>query len=269
MVATVNRQLITHSDLLWQLALQPGTPIDEPRSEDLNNALQLLINQRLFHGEADRLPHIEPKDDEVEATLAALIRRFPSQSEFYKRIERVGLSSSQLRETVRERVEIEKYLDFRFRSFTIVSEKEVADYYRDAYVPRFRQRSPGRIVPKLEEARAEIERTLTEGKIESNINALLEDMRTRAESSLMPDSYLQVGASSRVRIYETSLDRMHFDVERGEVLIIVRSLASGETEAAVGMGELRYINEQGQPVVIRKRKRIRFHVTEKTETHGA
>jgi hypothetical protein len=181
MVATVNRQLITYSDLLWQLALQPGTPIDEPRSEDLNGALQLLINQRLFHGEADRLPHIEPKDDEVEAALAALIRRFPSQSEFYKRIEHVGLTAEQLRETVRERVEIERYLDFRFRSFTIVSEKEIGDYYRDAYVPRFRQLSPGRIVPKLEEVRAEIERTLTEGKIESDISALLEDMRTRAE----------------------------------------------------------------------------------------
>ena len=181
MVATVNRQLITYSDLLWQLALQPGTPIDEPRSEDLNGALQLLINQRLFHGEADKLPHIQPKDEEVETALAALIRRFPSQSEFYKRIERVGLSAAQLRETVRERVEIEKYLDFRFRSFTIVTPQEIADYYRDIYVPRFRQRSPGRIVPKLEEASTEIERTLTEGKIESDISALLEDMRTRAE----------------------------------------------------------------------------------------
>ena len=181
MVATVNRQLITYSDLLWQLALQPDTPIDSPRSEDLNSALQLLINQRLFHGEADKLPHIQPKDEEVEAALAALIRRFPSQSEFYKRIERVGLTAEQLRETVRERVEIEKYLDFRFRSFTIVSPKEVADYYRDVYVPRLRQRSPARIVPTLEEAQAEIERTLTESKIESDIEALLEDMRTRAE----------------------------------------------------------------------------------------
>jgi hypothetical protein len=185
MVATVNRQLITYSDLLWQLALQPDTPIDEPRSEDLNGALQLLINQRLFHGEADKLPHIQPKDEEVEAALAALIRRFPSQSEFYKRIERVGLSAAQLRETLRERVEIEKYLDFRFRSFTIVSPQEIADYYRDIYVPRFRKRSLGRIVPKLEETSAEIERTLAEGKIESDISALLEDMRTRAEIAIL------------------------------------------------------------------------------------
>src|SRR5688500_4890275 len=49
-------QLITYSDLIWQLALQPNTPLDPPRSEDLNRALQLLINQRLFALEAERLP---------------------------------------------------------------------------------------------------------------------------------------------------------------------------------------------------------------------
>src|SRR5215213_7815042 len=52
MVATVNggvrTDLITYSDLLWQLALQPGTPLTNPRSEDLNAALQSLINQRLI-----------------------------------------------------------------------------------------------------------------------------------------------------------------------------------------------------------------------------
>ncbi len=31
-------ELITYSDIVWQLALQPGTPLDKPRSEDLNQA---------------------------------------------------------------------------------------------------------------------------------------------------------------------------------------------------------------------------------------
>ena len=44
MVATVNAgvrtDLITYSDLLWQLALQPNTLLDNPTSEDLNRALR-------------------------------------------------------------------------------------------------------------------------------------------------------------------------------------------------------------------------------------
>ena len=33
-------ELITYSDLLWTLALQPSVPINPPGSEDLNRALQ-------------------------------------------------------------------------------------------------------------------------------------------------------------------------------------------------------------------------------------
>ena len=184
MVAVINgRELITYTDLLWQLALQPDAPLDNPRPEDLNRVLQTLIDQRLVAQEAEKLPSITPKPEAVEAELADLIRRFSSQTEFYERLARVGLGqdSEQLREIVRQRVAINNYLDFRFRSFTIITPQEVADYYRDAYVPRRRQQAPGRIVPTLEEARDEIIVTLTESKIASDTDAFLEDARTRAE----------------------------------------------------------------------------------------
>src|SRR5436190_19304063 len=55
-VATVNSgvrtDLITYSDLLWQLALQPNTPISQPTSETLNAALRLVEDQRLVLQEA-------------------------------------------------------------------------------------------------------------------------------------------------------------------------------------------------------------------------
>ena len=182
MVATINgRELITYSDLLWQLALQPNTPIDNPRPDDLNNALQRLIDQRLIAGEAGKLPTITPKDEDVERALKELISLFPSQTAFYERAARVGLNAEQVREIVRQRVEIENYLDFRFRSFTVITDQEVADYYRDVYVPRWRKQSPGRIVPTLEKAREDIRKILTESKIESDTDAFLEDARAHAE----------------------------------------------------------------------------------------
>jgi hypothetical protein len=181
-VATINnRELITYTDLLWQLALQPDTPIDQPRSEDLQRVLNLLIDQRLISQEAGKLPTITPSDADVDKALNELVKRFPSQSAFYERTARVGLTAEGLREIVRQRVEIENYLNFRFRSFTIISTQEIAAYYRDVYVPRHRRLSPGRIVPTLEQATPEIERTLTEDKIESDTDAFLEDARTRAE----------------------------------------------------------------------------------------
>ena len=82
---------------------------------------------------------------------------------------------------MRQRVEIENYLNFRFRSFVVVAPKEIADYYRDIFVPRWRKASPGRIVPTLAESTPQIEKTLTEAKIESDTDAFLEDARARAE----------------------------------------------------------------------------------------
>ena len=185
MVATVNAgvrtDLITYSDLMWQLALQPNTPLDNPTSEDLNRALRLLIDQDLILQEAERIPTIVPTQKEVTDARDEFTRLFPSVPEFQQRIQRVGLTAEKLDEIIERRLKMEKYLDFRFRNFVVISQKEIADYYRDVYVPRFRVQFPGRIVPTQEQARAEIDRALTETKIESDIDAFLDTARERAE----------------------------------------------------------------------------------------
>ncbi|HEV3470967.1 MAG TPA: hypothetical protein VG148_16710 [Pyrinomonadaceae bacterium] len=192
MVAVINgRELITYTDLLWQLALQPDAPLDAPRREDLRRALNLLIDQRLIAQEAEKLPSVAPTAEEISAELARLIGFFPSQADFYNRLGRVGLGqdSAQLREIVEDRVRIRKYLDFRFRSFTVVTPREVEDYYRDVYVPRRRRQSPGLIVPKVEEVYKELEAELIESKIDSDTDEFLEESRDAAEITILDKSF--------------------------------------------------------------------------------
>jgi len=179
--AGVKTDLITYSDLLWQLALQPDTPLDNPRSEDLNKALHLLIDQRLILQEAEKLPAIAPTAKEVTDARDELARYFASAGEFQQRLLKVGLTSEKLDEIIEQRLKMERYLSFRFQNFVVVTQKEIADYYKDVYVPRFRTRFPGRLVPTLEEARTEIETQLTEAKIESDTDAFLDTARERAE----------------------------------------------------------------------------------------
>lgn len=180
-VATINTEAITYSDLLWQLALQPQTPLVRPRSEDLNQVLERIIDQRLVAQEAEKLPSIRPTDADTDAALAELINLFPSQAEFYARAQSVGLTPENLRDIVRARVAIANFLNFRFRAFTVVTPGEVGDYYRDVYAPRFRQQQPGQIVPTLEQAREKIQATLTEEKIAADTDAFLQDTRAAAD----------------------------------------------------------------------------------------
>ncbi|HEX5707994.1 MAG TPA: hypothetical protein VFX96_11900 [Pyrinomonadaceae bacterium] len=188
MVAIVNgRELVTYSDLLWQLALQPGVPLDDPRPEDLNRALQLVIDQRLISQEAEKLPTIAPTDAEIEEELKSLMSRFASRDEFYQRLARVGLGedSRQLLEIIRQRVAIDNYLEFRFRSFTVVTPQEVAEYYRDVYVPRRKRQSPGGVTPTLESVFAALEREIIENKVESETDEFLDEARLAAEITIL------------------------------------------------------------------------------------
>ena len=192
MVAVVNgRELITYTDLLWQLALQPGAPLDAPRQEDLRRALELLINQRLIAQEAEKLPSAAPSAREFADELARIIAFFPSPAEFYARLGRVGLGedSTQLREIIESRVRINKYLDFRFRAFTVVTPREVEQYYRDVYVPRRRRQAPGAVVPPLEQVYKELEAELIESKVASDTDEFLEEARNTAEITILDKSF--------------------------------------------------------------------------------
>jgi hypothetical protein len=195
MVATVNAGvipecgencLITYSDLLWQLALQPNTPLDNPSSADLNHSLRLVIDQRLILQEAEKLPTIAPTDAEVKTAGDEFVKDFLARAslslpEFQQRLRKVGLTGDRFNQIMAQRLKIEKYLDFRFRNFVVITQQEVADYYRDVYVPRHRARTPGQVVDTLEKARAEIENILKEAKIESDTDAFLDNARERAE----------------------------------------------------------------------------------------
>ena len=134
-IATVSdgarTELITRSDLMWQLALQPGVPLNPPREEDLRQALQTQINQRIFALEAQRLPRAAPTDKEIADKIADILRVFPSTAEFETRLKTVGFSSvkdDNFENIIGQRVAIEKYLDFRFRSFVVITAEDEATY---------------------------------------------------------------------------------------------------------------------------------------------
>ena len=183
-------QLITYSDLIWQLALQPNTPLDPPRSEDLNRALQVLINQRLFALEAERLPRAAPTEKEIADKISQTLSFFPSTAAFEARLKQVGFDSVKdeaFERLIAQRVAIEKYVDFRFNSFVVVTPDEEATYYRQIYVPEFRRNSPGLLVPTLDEKRREIRETLSNQKVAAAIERFVDEAKRRVPISILTE----------------------------------------------------------------------------------
>lgn len=181
-------QLITYSDILWQMALQPGVQLEKPSSEDLNRSLQTLINQRIFALEAERLPRARPTDKEIADKIAETLSYFPTTAAFETRLKQVGFSSVKddaFERLIAQRVAIEKYVDFRFGSFVVVTADEEQKYYRDIYSPEFRRRSPGLLLPPLEEKRTEIRQILTNQKTAAAIERFLDEAKRRVQVEIL------------------------------------------------------------------------------------
>jgi hypothetical protein len=182
----IRTELITLSDLKWQLALQPGTSLRPINSDDLKAALKTMMDLRIFALEAKRLPRDPVTPAEIAAKVNELIgtgpNRFPTAAVLESRLREVGFTSASddnFQQIMADRVAIDKYLTFRFRSFIVITASDEAKYYRDVFVPDFRRRFPGLLMPTLEEKRAAIHETLVEQRVEADIEAFLEDARQR------------------------------------------------------------------------------------------
>ena len=186
--ARANPDLITYSDLVWQLTLEPSPVFDpRPASADLNRALKTLEDQLLILQEARKLPLAQTAEAQKEFEDTVKQRRDQlaqviGPRALEERMARVGLTSDQLNAILRDRVTIERYLDFRFRAFVLVSAQEIADRYEKNSRSL---RNSGILVPTFEQARDRIERVLTEEKIEEQIGKFVDDLREQPGTEIV------------------------------------------------------------------------------------
>ncbi|HMT06464.1 MAG TPA: hypothetical protein PKA82_00565 [Pyrinomonadaceae bacterium] len=183
-------EVITLSDLKWQLALQPGVPLDRIRKEDLERARDSMVDQRIFALEAKRFPRPAPEDSVIKAEIERITKYFPSLADFEQRLRSVGFSSvkdENFERLIAQRVSIERYIEFRFKSFVVVTPEEINRYYREVYVPAFRRRQPGVVVPSLDEKRVELRAELVEERVADRISEFLDDAKRRIEVDLIAE----------------------------------------------------------------------------------
>jgi len=186
----VKTELITRSDLLWQLALQPGVPLDPVSNDDLKRALQLQIDQRIFLLEAQRLPRTSPSEKEVSDRIAELLKYFPSSTDFERRLRSVGFESikdDNFEALIAQRIAVEKYLDFRFRSFVVITGEDEVKYYREEWVPEFKRKNPSAIVPAINEVRDQLISEITEVRVSRNMDTFLDEAKRRVTITILFD----------------------------------------------------------------------------------
>lgn len=183
----VNDEVITRIDLLWSLAMAPDAPSPAgPVSSDvLRLKLDVMIDERLIAQEAARIPTAEITQDEVDKKRTELIKSFRNEGEFRQRVGSVGLTPQKIDELLRQRILIDRYVEFRFRSFVLVTEQEIQRYYAETFVPQMRAK--GQVPPALDQMlegatiHDRISVILKQEKINAEIDRWLTSARQRAD----------------------------------------------------------------------------------------
>ena len=128
-LAAVDTQIITLSDV--RAALRFGLVPDDVSVDPTGAALQRLIDRRLMLIEVDRYAPPEPAEAAVNASLAAVERRFKDALGLEIALNQSGLTREELRRQLRDTLRIDAYLQQRFSAAVQVSDDDAARYYRE------------------------------------------------------------------------------------------------------------------------------------------
>lgn len=181
LLVIVNREVITESEVLWALALDADLqPLNLSR-ENRRTMLERLIDQKLLLQEALKVPRNEPTEEEISKYINdEFVSKFGGESQMRTRLQKVGLEQSALREIARQRLEILRYIDFRFRSFIFIKPEEIEQYYRENLIPDAARRGLG--APQLDdELRSKIEGVLIDQRVNSELDRFFDEVRAQAQ----------------------------------------------------------------------------------------
>ena len=189
-VAAVEYRAITERDVEIEFHLEqflngerPAGNPDEKAREEVRNR---LVQQALLAQEAQNLPPSTVPWKTAAADLADVQKKFGSPEAYQKALEALGLDTQQVLERLRLRETILELINKRLRPQAWVDNSEIENYYRDTFVPAFKQHSQGP-APDLAEVQDKIHEILTQEKINKLLDQWIADLKTTHRVELFSD----------------------------------------------------------------------------------
>ncbi|WP_296168657.1 peptidylprolyl isomerase [uncultured Brevundimonas sp.] len=136
-LATVNDSVITGFDLRQRMLLLIAQTQVQPTQENLpairQQALNLIIDERLQNQELDRYPDLKATDAEVDEELTAMASEVGATAEAYvQSLSQFGIRPATLREQMRTQIGWQRLVGGRFQSRARVSQGAVQAALRQA-----------------------------------------------------------------------------------------------------------------------------------------
>ncbi len=178
-VAAVNNEVITASELSQVVALneQLGSG-GEDRSALRTQTLNGLITRQLLVQEARRLRFVEVSDQEINAEIDKLKKRFPSGAAFDAFLKTQDMTEQELSRMLGERLLVERFVEKKVGLFVRVSRDEAQDYF-DTHSEQFKDR-------RFQDVQKSITAFLMDQKIGQQLEQYVSELRAKADIRINP-----------------------------------------------------------------------------------
>jgi parvulin-like peptidyl-prolyl isomerase len=188
-VAVVNRQVITLGDVDREVRTQNleivGTPQEQTSTQSQREratkeqAMQRLIDQVLIGQQIEEFPGTKVPERAIDAQLAHLEQKAGSAEAWLLQLKDSGIALEEVRRKIRWQLQVFRFIDYRFRQFIVIDQKEIESYYTTPFSTDLQKRGIG-VAPPLAEVEDKIRSILVEQKLNDQVNEWLDSLRASA-----------------------------------------------------------------------------------------
>jgi len=176
---SVGKQVITESQIDEDIRLtaflnKQKVDLDLPERK---KAAARLIEQSLIRRDMELSRYPIPELKDADPPFNQIKGRYPSAAEFDEALKQYGIDEASLRQRLWWQETFLQFIEYRFRPGIQIQDSDVQAYYQRE-LTKWKQEGLDHI-PSLEDSRSSIEQSLTEQRIDEELERWLQDARTR------------------------------------------------------------------------------------------
>jgi hypothetical protein len=186
LVEVVNDDVILESDIDEERRLAAFQPFRDARAtSSREQLLERLTDRTLILQQARLQPEDQVTDQQVDEQLTALRKEIPACKEYHcetddgwkKFVTDQGFTLDELHRVWKERMEVLRFIEVRFRSGIHIEDNEVRDYYEKTLLPQYARANA--TAPKLEAISNRIQEILLQQRVSTLLRDWLQSLRAQ------------------------------------------------------------------------------------------
>jgi hypothetical protein len=191
-IAVVNGDLILESDVDEDRRFQAFEPYTNPNEAfSRKDAIERLIDRALILQQAKLQPDSAVTDKDVQMQLQALRKEIPACKQYdcetdagwTKFVSDHGFTMDELKERWKQRMEVLKFIEIRFRSGIDITPAQTKDYYDTKLLPEYAKRNAP--PPKLAVISDRIQEILLQQQVSSLLADWLKSLKAQGTVRVM------------------------------------------------------------------------------------